>query len=178
MTAGLECNIEDTFSKFCDMTATEMNRAVRRALRSGAQELRKQTRANALSGMNSRNNPAWYDGKRITYDDNVEDAVRLSKIEGGFDTELSQKVHVMGTRKSGSQTYKFRFLEKGTKQRYANNYRNRNGELKRLKQPKKLGQITGRRWFQAAQQAVFPQLDGIYIREIEKAVNKLNNERI
>lgn len=173
MSAGLECDIEQMFDKFCDMTIQEMNKAVRSALRSGGRELVKQTKANARAGITTRNNPAWYNGKRISYTDQVEDAPRMSKIDGDFDSELSQKVHVMGTRKTGSQTYKFRFLEKGTKKREAKTYKG-----KTLKDGRDLDKIDAQRWFQAAQGVVFPQLEGIYIREINKAINKLNNTNI
>lgn len=174
---GLECNIEETFTKFADLTADEMTKAAKRALRAGAKELQKQTRANAQSGMSTNSNQGWYDGKIVVYTDKVEDAVMISKMDGDFETELNQKVHVMGTRKSGSQTYKFRFLEKGTKERYAKHYRYK-GESIPLKKPKYLGRISGRWFFKTAQQQVFPNLPSIYMKEIEKTIDKLNKAKL
>lgn len=174
---GLECNISDTFNAFMDLTSSEMTKATKRALRAGAKELQKQTRANAQSGMKTQNNTAWYDGKIVVYTDKVEDAVMISKVDGDFETELNQKVHVMGTRKSGSQTYKFRFLEKGTKDRYAKHYRYK-GESIPLKKPKYLGRITGRWFFKNAQQQVFPNLPSIYMKEIDKTIDKLNKAKL
>ncbi len=175
---GLECNIGETFTKFADLTASEMTKAAKRALRAGAKELQKQTRANAQSGMSTNSNQGWYDGKIVVYTDKVEDAVMISKVDGDFETELNQKVHVMGTRKSGSQTYKFRFLEKGTKERYAKHGRNRKHELITLKKPKYLGRISGRWFFRNAQQQVFPNLPSIYMKEIDKTIDKLNKAKL
>ena len=173
MKGGLECNIADTFNAFMDLTSSEMNKAVKRALRAGAKELQRQTKANAVSGMKTQNNTAWYDGKIIFYNDKVEDAVMISKVDGGFEDELSQRVHVMGIRKSGSQTYKFRFLEKGTKERYATKWKGNT-----LKKPRRLGKIDGRWFFKNAQNQVFPNLPSIYLAEIEKTINKLNNTKL
>lgn len=176
--SSLECNVEEVFSQFMDLTAKEMNTTVRRALRAGGKELQKQTRKNAKAGINSRNNTHWYDGKIITYDDKIEDAVRLSKIDGDFGSELSQKVHVMGSRAKYSGTYRFRFLEKGTKQRYAKYYRDKGGKRMALKKPRYLGRIQGRWFFKNAQSQVFPNLEKIYMNEIDKTIQKLNQVKI
>lgn len=156
--AAFECNIEDTFNAFMDLTSSEMNKAVKRALRAGAKELVKQTKANATSSMKTRNNTQWYDGKIIVFNDKIEDAVMISKMDGDFDNELSQKVHIMGTRKSGSGTYRLRFLEKGTK------------KGRGPKRPK---------WFfKDAQNQVFPNLPNIYAAEIQKTIDKLNTTKL
>lgn len=156
--AAFECNIEDTFNAFMDLTSSEMNKAVKRALRAGAKELVKQTKANATSSMTTRNNTQWYDGKIVVFNDKIEDAVMISKMDGDFDNELSQKVHIMGTRKSGSGTYRLRFLEKGTK------------KGRGPKRPK---------WFfKDAQNQVFPNLPNIYAAEIQKTIDKLNTTNL
>lgn len=176
--SSLECNVEEVFSQFMDLTAKEMNTTVRRALRTGAKELQKQTRKNATSRMMTRNNPHWYRGEQVFYNDDIEDAVRLSKIDGDFGSELSQKVHVMGTRNKYSGTYRFRFLEKGTKERYAKYYKDKTGERQALKKPRRLGRIQGRWFFKNAQSQVFPNLNKIYIQEIDKTIQKLNQTKI
>lgn len=176
--SGFECNIENTFDSFMNLTATEMNKAVRRALRSGAKELQKQTKSNMTASMKTRNNTHWYDGKIVVYDDKIEDAVRISKIDGTFGNDLSIKVHVMGTRKSGSGTYRARFLEKGTRERFAKHMRNKNHNLVALQKPKSLGRINGKWFFKNAQSTVMPNLPSIYMAEIDKTINKLNNTKI
>ena len=171
--SGLECNVEEVFNAFCDLTQKEMNSAVRKALRAGAKQLQSTTKANAVSGIKNRDNTHWYDGKIIIYNDKIEDAVMISKIEGDFGSEMSQKVHVMGTRKSGSGTYRFRFLEKGTKERTARTYRG-----KPLRKPRKTGSIRGRWFFKNAQSTVFPNLPNIYVAEIDKAIQKINSTKL
>lgn len=175
---GLECNIEETFAKFADLTASEMNKAVKKALRAGAKELQQQTKANMTAVMQNRNNQHWYDGKIVIYGDKMEDAVMLSKIDGSFDEELSQRVHIMGSRKSNSGTFRARFLEKGTKDRYAKHGRNKQHAVIEYKKPKYLGKITGKWFFKNAQQTVFPNLQSIYMKEIDKTVDKLNKAKI
>lgn len=178
MNSGLECNIQDVFEKFCNLTTKEMNKAVRSALRKGAVELKKTTQKNITTTLKNRNNAHWYDGKLIFYEDKIEDAVMISKIDGSFGEELSQKVHIMGNRNSKSGTYRARFLEKGTKDRYARHGRNRNHELITLKKPKYLGHVSGKWFFKNAQNSVFPNLPSIYMAELEKAINKINSTEI
>lgn len=171
--SGFECNIEDVFNKFCDLTQKEMNSAVRKALRAGAKQLQTTTKSNASSGMLHRGNTHWYDGKIIFYNDKIEDAVMISKIEGDFGSEMSQKVHVMGTQKTGSGTYRFRFLEKGTKERQA---KTRKGQ--KLKKERNTGAIKARWFFKNAQNQVFPNLPAIYVAEIDKAIQKINSTKL
>lgn len=173
MNSGFECNIEDIFNKFCDLTQKEMNSACKKALRKGAKELQTATKSNANSGMQHRGNTHWYDGKIIFYNDKIEDAVMISKIEGGFEDELSQRVHVMGTQKTGSGTYRFRFLEKGTKERHV---KTRKGQ--KLKKERSTGAVKGRWFFKNAQNQVFPNLPGIYMAEIDKAIQKINSSKL
>ena len=111
------------------------------------------------------------------YEDKIEDAVRVSKIEGDYGEELTQKVHIMGTRKSGSGTFRARFFEGGTKNRFARSAVNRNGIRIQLKKGKNLGSIAPRWFFRSAQSSVFPTLPSIYASEIQKAVNKINSSR-
>lgn len=178
MNSGLECDIEKTFNAFMNLTQTEMTRATKRALRAGAKELQNQTKSNLNSAIKTTNNPHWYNGKRVYYNDTLEDAVRIGKFNTDFEEEISTSVHIYGTRDKNSGTYRARFLEKGTKDRYARKGRNRNHELITLRKPKYLGHITGRWFFKNAQTQVLPNLSNIYMSEIEKTINKLNNTNI
>lgn len=49
---------------------------------------------------------------RKTYDDTMKDAVRVTKLKGGANHQ-ELKVHILGTRKKGSGTYRLRFYEAG-----------------------------------------------------------------
>lgn len=178
MKSGLECDVEEVFNKFINLTAEEMQKATKRALVAGAKELQRKTKENLSGTIKNRNNEHWYDGKLIVYNDRIDDAVRRGKVVDDAGEELSTSVHIMGTRKTGSGTYRARFLEKGTRQRFAKHYRDRNGQLKTYKKPRYLGSIKGRWFFRNAQQSVFPNLPSIYLKEIDKTINKLNNTKI
>lgn len=169
MDNGFECNVKALWDDFRGLTAKEMDKAVKAALKRGAAEIKKETLSNAKSGIKTHNNPHYYDGKRIEYNDDITDAVRVGKIEDNYDSDsLSIKVHVMGTRSTNSGTYRFRFLEGGTKNRQAKTYKG-----KPLKKERNLGSITPRRWFAQANSTV--NLDNIYLEAIERAINNINN---
>ena len=52
------------------------------------------------------------------YNDRLIDAIRSSKVKETGLGELSVKVHTMGNRKKGSGTFRARFFEKGTQERF------------------------------------------------------------
>lgn len=162
---GLENNVLEMWEKFSQMTYSEMDRAIKRALVKGAKAIKEETVSNARAGIKSYNNHPddGYNG------DSILDAPRMTKLEDEYDSDsVSLKVHVLGTRKSNSQTYRFRFLEKGTKPRFQKEIHG-----KALTKPRYTGQITGRRYFGNALQSV--NLDAIYEEEITKAVNNINS---
>lgn len=178
MNSGFECNLENTFNAFMELTTKEMQNTVKKALKKGAVKLKEQTKSNFSTGIKSHGNPHWYDGNRITYNDEVEDAVRVGRYTNSYGEEQSISVHIMGTRDSSSGTFRARFLEKGTKERYARKGRNRNHELITLKKPKRLGRINGGWYFKNAQTQVIPELPSLFMQEIDKCINKLNNTKI
>lgn len=163
----LEVDVLEMFNKFKELTAKEMDMAVKKAITKAAREIREKTVQNAESGIKTYNNhpDGPYNG------DTILDAPRVSRIEDRYDEDsLSIKVHVMGTRKSDSQTYRFRFLEKGTKDRYQLTYRG-----KELKKPRYLGSIKPRHYFRKANEET--NVESIYVKEIDEAINKINNGR-
>ena len=157
--AGFECDIEKVFEQFCELTSREMTKTVKSALKVGGKELVKQTKSNLTRELKHRS-------INSKYKDKMEDAVRLGKLEEEKGEELSQKVHIMGDRSKGSGTFRARFFEKGTKER-----RNRRTQSS-------YGRITPRWYFKNAQNQVFPKLQTIYMAEITKTVNKINNTKI
>lgn len=168
MNSGLECDIEKVFEQFCELTDREMNKAVRSALKSGAVELKKQTQQDLTSSLKKRDNHPGM------YNDKIEDAVRIGKFDNdNFDEDLYIKVHIMGTRNTGSGTYRARFLEKGTKERYAKTYKKAT-----LEKPRYLGSIQGKWFFKNAQGEVFPHIHQIFMDNIERAINKINNTKV
>ena len=175
MKAGWETNIEQVFNSFCQLTQKEMTSAVRKALRAGAVTLRNQTRQNLTNSLATRGNPHWYKGKPLTYNDEIEDAVRITKIDNGYGDgeEMSIRVHIMGTRDSNSGTYRARFLEKGTRERYAKTLKGN-----ALKKKRYLGRIAPKWFFRNANATVEPQLQRIYMAAIDKACQKINSTKL
>lgn len=167
MKSGLYTDIEEVFNAFCELTQKEMKTVVKKAIGKGATELKKQTKSNLSSSMNQRGRSG------NLYNDEIEDAVRVIKVNGEYGEELEGGVHIMGTRKSGSGTYRARFLEKGTQDRYAKTW---NG--KALNTPRYLGRITPKWFFRNANATVLPQMERIYMAEIDKAIQKINNTKL
>ena len=116
MGTGFECDIEKTFAAYCDLTAEEMKKAVKRALTKGAKKLVDKTKENAAVVIKTHNNPQKINGKIVTYSDQIEDGIMMTKLVDDIEEGMFRKVHVMGRRDKTSQTYKLRFLEKGTKE--------------------------------------------------------------
>lgn len=163
---GIETNVEEVFAAFCDLTQKEMKGVVRRAIGKAEQELKKQTQANLSSSILLRGRSS---GK---YMDDIDDAVMASKVRGEYGEELEGKVHIMGTRKDGSGTFRARFLEKGTKERKARTYKG-----KPLKKERSLGFIKPKWFFRSANATVLPQIERLYMAEIDKAIQKINSKK-
>ena len=164
---GLETNIEEVFNAFCDLTQKEMKGVVKKAIGKAEKELKTQTVTNLISSINERGR------SRFMYDDSIEDAVMASKVKGDYGEELEGKVHIMGTRDKGSGTYRARFLEKGTKIRAAKTWKG-----KPLQKQRNLGSIKPKWFFRSANATVLPQIERIYMAEIDKAIQKINNTKI
>lgn len=164
---GLETNIEEVFEAFCNLTQKEMKGVVRKAIGKAEQELKKQTKANLTSSILQRGRSQ---GK---YMDEMEDAVIASRVNGEYGEPLEGKVHILGSRKSGSGTFRARFLEKGTKDRYAKTYKGNP-----LKKARYLGAVSPKWFFRSANATVLPQVERMYMAEIDKAIQKINNTRI
>lgn len=165
MKADLEVDVLKMFNEFKELTGYEMDAAVRRALRKAANEIKKKTVENARSDIKTYNNHPDdpYQG------DSILDAPRVTKVNDWYDEdELSIEVHVLGSKAEDSQTYRFRFLEKGTKDRYQ-----RQISGKDLKKARYIGRIAPRRYFGRANQET--NVEQIYVSEINKAIEKINN---
>jgi len=102
---GLTTNALEVFEQFREFNLKEMRKATKTALRKGAQVLSKNTKKQLRQKLRaaSKRNPK--------YNDRLIDAVRYSVDRKG---NLA-KVHIMGTQKKGSGTFRLRFFERGTK---------------------------------------------------------------
>lgn len=180
MRNGFSGELDKQFEVYTKAAGEELTRALARGLRKAANEVVNLTKQNAKSGMLKRNNPHWYDGKMVTYNDNIEDAPRHGKVyNGGYGSvadDMYVNISIFGSTARDSGTFRFRFLDQGTKQRFAKYYRTKTGERKLLRKPRNLGLISPRWWFKNAYQSVVPSVDSIILAELEKTANKLNSQ--
>lgn len=164
---GLECDVEKTFEKFADLATNQMTAAIKKAINVAAATLKDITKSNLLSsGIVMHSN----DSK---FNDSLEDGVMMRKAKGNYDEDFYSVVHIMGSRATGSGTYRLRFFEKGTKDRYQQKV-----DGKPLSKPRYVGQIKPRWFFKTANDTIEPQLTDIYIKEIDKAVEKINRTQV
>lgn len=115
--------IQDTFSMSVDELLKVMPKAEKAALRQAANVVKKAAKRNfkSLEIDYNKSNPL--------YSDKLIDAIRSSKVRNG-----SLVVHTMGTRKSTSGTFRTRFFNAGTKDRF---YTTKTGKKKYVGRIKK-----------------------------------------
>lgn len=171
MNNKVTCNALEVFQKFSALSTYEMTKCMKSAVRMGSQALKKETISNARAGIKTyNNNPGQYN-------DSILDAVRVGKMHDEVGSDIYQIVSVLGTRNKGSQSYKFRFLEAGTRDRYQKKRTvRRNGQKVQitLKKPKYIGRITPRYFFRNAKNTVLPQLSRIFLSKINECMNKIS----
>lgn len=165
-----ECNVEEVFNSFSQLASADMKKSIKGAISKAAKVLQEQTKTNLNSVIKTRGNDHWRNGELIEYSDTIDDGVRRTKVYENSDEDYEAKVHILGTRASESGTYRLRFLETGTKQRTQKTFKG-----KTLKKPRNLGMIRGRRFFESAKREVLPQIQQIYLEEINKSIQRINN---
>ena len=99
------------------------------------------------------------------YNDTLLDAIRLTKIDGGTIT-----IHTLGSRDSSSGTYRARFFEGGTKDRYQ---KTRNGN--KLKKKKFIGKISPLNFFGTAVQTMEGQAFSTMQKILDNYIESKNN---
>ena len=151
--------VEDSTGRAIKDVLKTMSRAESSALRRAANVMKKNIRDKAKGtgvAMMKRSEK---------YSDRLIDAIRSSKVRDGGIT-----VHIMGTRKSGSGTFRTRFFEGGTQIRYQTS---RNG--KPLAKKKSIGRIKETPFFSRAisgsDQRILSVMDEQLTKYIEKAWN-------
>lgn len=160
---SFETNIEEVWAKYQELTTNEMTKAIKRALNKAAVELKELTKNNFLaSGINSHS-------PESKYNDSLEDGVRMIKARGNYDEDFYSTVHILGTRASDSGTFRLRFFEKCTRDRFQTSIHG-----KPLQKPRYIGQIKPKWFFKTANSQIESQLDQIYLTEIDKAIEKVN----
>lgn len=115
--------------------------------------------------------------KNKLYKDRLQDAVRVQKYREikGLDDAIAS-VHILGTQKKGSGTFRLRFYENGTDKRYTGPYvktHYKSGKKFRVK-GHYTGQLDGRGFFKQISNSELQKAPSIINKEINDAINKLN----
>lgn len=153
--ASLTTNAYEVIQEFKEFTLKEMNKATRTALRKGAQVLARKTKRElrrVLKRASSRN---------PKYNDRLIDGVRYSVDKKG---NLA-KVHIMGTDKKGSGTFRLRFFEKGTKVRH------------HKKNNKSIGKIRAYNFFSSARSNSQNDINNAVTTHLIATIKKINEKR-
>ena len=157
---GITLKISGTFKGAFEEIANQMPNIEKRALYHAAYFLRDEIRKSFKSKLPKA------DQRNPRYSDTLLDAVGFSKVDGA-----SLNVNAMGNRKSSSGTYRARFFEAGTKDRYQ---KTRNGI--RLKKKKFIGKIKPTNFFSLAVQAnrgmVASKMEEVIIPYIKQIFDK------
>lgn len=131
---SITLSIRGSFKGNFDEIAKEMPNIEKRALYKAAYFLRDKIQQSLISAVPKATQ------KNPKYIDTLVDAVGFSRVDGASTT-----INAMGTRKTGSGTYRTRFFEEGTVKRY---HKKRNGI--RLKKKKYIGFIKPTHFFSSA----------------------------
>jgi hypothetical protein len=128
---GISLKVSGTLLGPLEKMKEELPRAEKRALYRAAYALRDRLRQSLVSSIPkaASHNPK--------YTDTLIDAIGFTRVDGA-----SLNVNAMGNRKKGSGTYRTRFFENNTKDRYQKTYRGI-----KLKKKRFLGHITGTHFF-------------------------------
>lgn len=157
---GIYFKISGSFKGNFDEVAKEMPNIERRALYRAAYFLRSKIRESLVSSVHKATQ------KNPKYSDTLVDAVGFSKVDGA-----TTIVNAMGTRKKGSGTYRTRFFEDGTRERFIKKIHG-----VRLKKKKFIGRIKPTNFFKSAVQAnenaAVQLMEDVIGEYVEKAFNK------
>ena len=151
-------NADEVYKAFLELNTKEMKKALKTGITKAANSLRQATRKSLKTALPQSN------VKSPKYNDKMTDAVMRSKIEESKQHEISAKVHIMGTRNTGSGTFRARFFEKGT-------------GLRRTRKGYNRGQLKGLYFFQSANAAFQQEYEKTLNNEIAKAIKKINDSK-
>lgn len=110
------------------------------------------------------------------YNDKLIDAVRVSKYK---DVDLLGEAiagtHIMGIRKKGSGTFRLKFFENGTKNRYIKDHKrkSKNGLIYRVS-GHSTGKIKSTNFFKSATDKVLPKAQETIERYLKEAIDRCN----
>jgi len=149
MEDGITVKITGNLKGPLDQMREDLPRAEKRALYRAAYTLRDKLRQALESEMPKATH------RNPKFSDTLVDAIGFSRVDGA-----SVNVNAIGIRKKGSGTYRTRFFENDTKDRYQKTYKGQ-----KLKKKRFLGHITGNHFFRNTVQSN-EQLITSTIREV------------
>lgn len=137
MMDGISYKVTGSFLGSFEKLSQQMPDIERGALYHAAYGLRDKIRESLISSVPkaTTHNPK--------YDDTLADAIAFTRVDGASTT-----VHALGNRKKGSGTFRTRFFEGGTKDRYQKSYAG-----VKLKKKRNLGHIGPTHFFSKAVEA-------------------------
>lgn len=156
---GITLKIEGTLTAPLEELREELPRAEKRALYRAAYFFRDKIRQSLSSSLPKATQP------NPKYSDTLVDAVGFTKVDGA-----SLNINAMGNRKKSSGTFRTRFFETGTKNRYQ---KTRHGI--KLQKKKFIGKIKGTFFFHRAVAANETQAVKIMEDVISEYVNTAMN---
>lgn len=106
---GFACDAAEIYAMFRDFTIKEMDKTVNSALYKGASIIVRQAKTNLKSRL-----PASRVRNVTKYKDTLVDAIRVGKRKD----KTEKTAHIMGVRDKYSGTFRTRFFELGTDDRY------------------------------------------------------------
>lgn len=162
---AFECNYEEVFRAFCNMTIDEMHKALKGGVSKALRKIKNKAKTNLIANYNNVTvqNPR--------YNDVLADNIRVSKIKTNAQGVIEGVVRAHSNGRHGSGSYRLHFLEKGTKDRYATT---RNG--KAIKKAYR-GKINAKKFFKPAVDETLAEWDQIINEAVEKAVRKINSKK-
>ena len=158
--------VDELTTKLKDIAPKEIDKAIRKGMRKGLQQHRKKVINNLKTSITkaTKRNPL--------YTDRLVDAVRI-RAKNDRDSQsgvIIGKIHVMGSNKKGSGTFRTRFFEGGTKERYQKTYKGRPLRKKRY-----IGKLNAKYFFRSGQDGVQQTVNNEITNALIDTIQKLNN---
>lgn len=157
---GITIRITGNLRGPLDEMREQLPRAEKRALYRAAYFLRDKIRQSLTSSLPKATN------RNPKYSDTLIDAIGFTKVDGA-----SLNINAMGNRKKTSGTYRTRFFENDTRDRYQKSYRGQ-----KLKKKRFLGHITGTHFFKNAVEANQPAAIELMRGVISEFVQEIYNQ--
>lgn len=150
----------------------EIIKARKRGLNKAVSKIRNTTVRNIRSKFPNASKPSKYFNDRM-----IEGARVVKYHESTLIGDGIAGAHVLGTQKKGSGTFRLRFFEGGTKERFVKTHKRKNRKNAGTHTVKghSVGKIKGLKFFDGAVSSELKNAKSIIDNELKKAIEKCNN---